>query len=210
MKKRIADVWLRQQDLSTLRHCAIARLKIHRAKIGIPYFRHMRFQILVFLFLLPFITLAQPGGGGGASFQHFGVPGKDYTSELCLKHMKLQLMSGVHSNIIDSEQKEIRSLNLEHNSWSSRYAGQEYHQSENHYRLVWKEDKDSMQLIKKNEEGLKVADECIRLEPKDPRGFLLKSMFYNDIRTEDAMKKAEEYRIEFRNRLESFKFKFHY
>ena len=147
MKKRIADIWLRQQDLSTLRHCAIARLKIHRAKIGIPYFRHMRFQILVFLFLLPFITLAQPGGGGGASFQHFGVPGKDYSSELCLKHMKLQLMSGVHSNIIDSEQKEIRSLYLEHNSWSSRYAGQEYHQSENHYRLVWKEDKDSMVVI---------------------------------------------------------------
>jgi hypothetical protein len=68
----------------------------------------------------------------------------------------------------------------------------------------------AMQLVKKNEEGLKVADECIRLEPKDPRGYLLKSMFYNDIRTEDAMKKAEEYRIEFRNRLESFKFKFHY
>ena len=51
MKKRIADIRLRQQDLSTLRHCAIARLKIHRAKIGIPYFRHMRFQFLVFLFI---------------------------------------------------------------------------------------------------------------------------------------------------------------
>jgi tetratricopeptide (TPR) repeat protein len=107
----------------------------------------MRFQILVFLFLLPFVPLAQPGGGGGASFQHFGVPGKDFTSELCLKHMKLQLMSGDRSNVIDSEQKEIRSLNLEHNSWSSRYAGQEYHQSENHYRLVWKEDNDSMVVI---------------------------------------------------------------
>ena len=147
MKKRIADIRLRQQDLSTLRHNAIARLKIHRAKIGIPYFRNMRFQILVFLFLLPFVTLAQPGGGGGANFQHFGVPGKDYTSELCLKHMKLQLMSGERSNIIDSEQKEIRSLHLDHNSWSSRYAGQEYCQSENHYRLVWKEDNDSMVVI---------------------------------------------------------------
>ncbi|MDP4631463.1 MAG: hypothetical protein NWS89_10005, partial [Flavobacteriales bacterium] len=62
----------------------------------------MRFQLLVFLFLLPFVTLAQPGGGGGAYFRHFGVPGKDYTSELCLKHMKLQLMSGERSNIIDS------------------------------------------------------------------------------------------------------------
>jgi len=122
-------------------------LKIHGAKIGIPYFRNMRFQLLVFLFLLPFVTLAQPGGGGGASFRHFGVPGKDYTSELCLKHMKLQLMSGVHSNIIDSEQKEIRSLYLEHNGWSARYAGQEYHQSENHYRLVWREDNDSMVVI---------------------------------------------------------------
>jgi hypothetical protein len=136
MKKRITDVRLRQQDLSTLRHGAITRLKIHMAKIRIPYFRNMRFQLFLFLFLLPFITLAQPGGGGGASFRHFGVPGKDYTSELCLKHMKLQLMSGVHSNIIDSEQKEIRSLNLEHNSWSARYVGQEYHQSENHYRLA--------------------------------------------------------------------------
>jgi len=68
---------------------------------------------------------------------------------------------------------------------------------------------EAMQLIKKNEDGLKVADECIRLEPKDPRGYLLKSMFYNDIRTEDAMEKAEECRVEFRKRLESFKFKFH-
>ncbi len=147
MKKRVADVRLRQQDLSTLRHSAIVRLKIHRAKIGIPYFRNMRFQFLVFLFLLPFVTLAQPGGGGGANFQHFGVPGKDYTSELCLKHMKLQLMSGERSNIIDSEQKEIRSLNLEHNGWSVRYAGLDYRQVENHYRLVWKEDNDSMVVI---------------------------------------------------------------
>jgi tetratricopeptide (TPR) repeat protein len=107
----------------------------------------MRFQLFLCLFLLPFVTLAQPGGGGGAYFRHFGVPGKDYTSELCLKHMKLQLMSGVHSNIIDSEQKEIRSLNLEHNGWSARYAGQEYRQVENHYRLVWKEDNDSMVVI---------------------------------------------------------------
>ncbi len=147
MKKRIADIRLRQQDLSTLRHSAIARLKIHRAKIGIPYFRNMRFQLLVFLFLLPFVTLAQPGGGGGAYFRHFAVPGKDYTSELCLKHMKLQLMSGERSNIIDSEQKEIRSLNLEHNGWSARYAGLDYRQVENHYRLVWKEDNDSMVVI---------------------------------------------------------------
>ena len=147
MKKRIADIRLRQQDLSTLRHSAIARLKIHRAKIGIPYFRNMRFQFLVFLFLLPFVSLAQPGGGGGAYFQHFGVPGKDYTSELCLKHMKLQLMSGERSNIIDSEQIEIRSLNLEHNGWSARYAGLDYRQVENHYRLVWKEDIDSMVVI---------------------------------------------------------------
>ena len=147
MKKRIADVRLRQQDLSTLRHSAIARLKIHRAKIGIPYFRNMRFQFLVFLFLLPFVSLAQPGGGGGAYFQHLGVPGKDYNSELCLKHMKLQLMSGERSNIIDSEQKEIRSLNLEHNGWSARYAGLDYRQVENHYRLVWKEDNDSMVVI---------------------------------------------------------------
>ena len=56
-------------------------------------------------------------------------------------------MSGVHSNIIDSEQKEIRSLNFEHNGWSARYAGQEYRQVENHYRLVWKEDNDSMVVI---------------------------------------------------------------
>lgn len=147
MKKRIADIRLRQQDLSTLRHGAIARLKIHRAKIGIPYFRNMRFQFLVFLFLLPFVSIAQPGGGGGANFEHFGVPGKDYTSELCLKHMKLQLMSGERSNIIDSEQKEIRSLNLEHNGWSARYAGLENRQIENHYRLVWKEDNDSMVVI---------------------------------------------------------------
>ena len=147
MKKRIADVRLRQQDLSALRYCIFVGLKIHRAKIGITYFRNMRFQLFIFLFLLPFVTLAQPGGGGGAYFRHFGVPGKDYTSEQCLKHMKLQLMSGVHSNIIDSEQKEVRSLNLEHNSWSVRYAGQEYNQSENHYRLVWTEDKDSMVVI---------------------------------------------------------------
>ena len=168
MKKRIADIRLRQQDLSTLRHSAIARLEIHRAKIGIPYFRHMRFQILVFLFLLPFVSLAQPGGGGGANFQHFGVPGKDYTSELCLKHMKLQLMSGVHSNIIDSEQKEIRSLHLEHNGWSARYAGQEYRQSENHYRLVWKEDNDSMVVIFTNlmpENGNHQMHNEHRLEP---------------------------------------------
>ena len=74
MKKRIADVWLRQQDLSALRYCIFVGLKIHRAKIGIPYFRYMRFQVFIFLFLLSFVTLAQPGGGGGASFQHFGVP----------------------------------------------------------------------------------------------------------------------------------------
>ena len=76
--------------------------------------------------------------------------------------------------------------------------------------LVYYAKGQAMQLVKKNEEGLKVADECIRLKPNDPRGYLLKSMFYNDIRTEDAMKKAEEYQIEFRNRLESFQFKFHY
>lgn len=147
MKKRVADIRLRQQDLSTLRHSAIARLKIHRAKIGIPYFRNMRFQFLVFLFLLPFVSLAQPGGGGGAYFRHFGVPGKDYTSELCLKHMKLQRMSGEHSNIIDWEQKELSNLHLEHRSWSVRYSAQEYREVENHYRLVWKEDKDSMVVI---------------------------------------------------------------
>ena len=150
MKKRIADVRLRQQDLSALRYCIFVGLKIHRAKIGIPYFRNMRFQLFLFLFLLPFVTLAQPGGGGGASFRHFGVPGKDYTSELCLKHMKLQLMSGEHSNIIDSEQKEIRSLHLEHNGWSARYASMEYRQVMNHYRLVWTEGKDSMVVIFSN------------------------------------------------------------
>lgn len=147
MKKRIADVGLRQQDLSTLRHSAIARLKIHGAKIGIPYFRNMRFQFLVFLFLLPFVSLAQPGGGGGAYFRHFGVPGKDYTSELCLKHMKLQRMSGERSNIIDWEQRELSNLHLEHRSWSVRYSVQEYREVENHYRLVWKEDNDSMVVI---------------------------------------------------------------
>ncbi len=147
MKKRIADVWFRQQDLSALRYCIFVGLKIHRAKIGIPYFRRMRFQVFVFLFLLPFVTLAQPGGGGGASFRYFGVPGKDYSSELCLKHMKLQLMSDEHSNIIDSEQKEIHGLFLEHNGWSARYVSMEYRQIKNYYRLVWTEGKDSMVVI---------------------------------------------------------------
>lgn len=107
----------------------------------------MRFQLIVFLFLLPYVTFAQPGGGGGADFQHFGVPGKDYTSELCLKHMKLQRMSGEHSNVIDWEQSELSNLHLEHRSWSVRYTAQEYHEAENYYRLVWKEDKDSMVVI---------------------------------------------------------------